>query len=121
LLTFQRSFSIGVFAAFKGNVKEMSLGSLSELLSCSESEVKQFYSENVRRILNCLMDFAESYVGQSYFQNYLPLYVKTDSPLVNNDFLFLKETAYLYNSFGENFALLLDEYMAEGSQKAKES
>jgi hypothetical protein len=67
------------------------------------------------------MDFAETYVAPNYFQNYLPLYVQLDSPLVNYDFLFLKQTAYLYDSFGENFGLLLDEYMAEGSQKVKES
>jgi hypothetical protein len=41
------------------------------------------------------MDFAETFVGQSYFHNYLSVYVKYNFPFVHYDYLFLKETAYL--------------------------
>jgi hypothetical protein len=82
VLTLHRSFALALYATYHANIKEISVSSLSDILSGSEKEIIKYCKENVVRILRCLMDFAESYGKQNYFKNYLPFYLQTNRPFI---------------------------------------
>jgi hypothetical protein len=59
------------------------------------------------QVLNCLLDFAGTYVHRSYFDNYLALYMKSGSICGVFDQLFIKMAAYMCFGLNKTFVKLL--------------
>lgn len=57
----------------------------------------------VDEIINCLIDFAETYAGRNYFDNYIVLYVRSGVSCGLFDQLFIKQASIIYSKLKLNF------------------
>lgn len=44
-------------------------------------------------MINCLIEFSETYTRNTYFDNYINLYAKSGNVCVNYDYLFIRQAA----------------------------
>lgn len=57
----------------------------------------------VDEIINCLIDFAETYAGRNYFDNYIILYVRSGVSCGLFDQLFIKQASVIYSKLKLSF------------------
>lgn len=57
----------------------------------------------VDEVINCLIDFAETYAGRNYFDNYVVLYVRSGVSCGLFDQLFIKQASVIYSKLNLNF------------------
>ena len=100
ILPFHRVIAIGLFSLMDGAIEDLSLSLLSQKLGLEEDFLLKFVRTNYERVLMCLYDFAETFVKRNYFDNYLPLYIRSGRTCSNYDYLFIKQMAIILQKLG---------------------
>lgn len=81
----------------------MSVATLSQKLAVEEESIVNFYQDTSSHIINCLLDFSETYGRRNYFDNYIILYVRSGIASIKYDQMFLKEAAHVLKSSNQTF------------------
>ena len=93
----------------------MTIPSLSKYLGMEEEALVDFLKVNTKRVLVCLLEFAETFTKNSYFQHYSLFYTDYNKflPLVEYDFLFLRMASCALGQASLNCDLVLHELFQE--------
>ena len=107
-LHYQRTMAIILFKAFDCSYDSVTVEGLCSLLSTTHERLEQFVYRNMKLVLNCLLDFAETYVKGSFFEHY------TNYPSICFcDMLFVRVFGCAFAKEGKNFENLLSELCDE--------
>ncbi len=86
VMPFHKVLSIILCALFRADVSSVSCEMVEKMTDC-KYQAKDVFAKVFKLILGCWKEFAKTFYETSYFDNYIPLYVKMGNTTVIYDML----------------------------------
>ena len=94
-----------MFTIYNGLYEKITVKQLCGLLNINEEEAIDFITKSVSKVLKCILEMSEVFVGNSYTKSYIHYF--EDESLVNYDYLFVRIAACLDKSIVGNICYSL--------------